>query len=476
MASKVLKDGTVLAFDRTSQSIQVLPRASILIVDGRITAIEQNSEDLSAPPDAEVVDVTGKIVSPGFVNTHVHIWQSALRTIGSNINLSQYFGWINPAIQNAAAAFTPDDIHISSLEGYIEGINAGVTSYVEHAHNNWSAGVMQSGYRAAVDSGARVWWCYDVADRDGFSRDEQWDAYEKLKQDSSLVSAGLSLDGLAFSILKGDSTALDLIKDKAAKLRLEALTVHHLGGPWPQGSTSPTGLCTENSLHEAGLPIIISHAPYLTREDMEALRKHDIFVSITPESECHYGHGQATGHEISDQACLGLDTVWTFSGDMINQARLWLQLVRLRNSAKTLESGLLPNANPMAVEEAFLLATRQGGLALRRDDIGIISVGAKADLVVFDSNSPSMLGWSDPIAAVILHANAADIQHVLVDGEWRKKDFHLVNLVRPWEELRRQFLEASKRIQPQFGSPPPLPNKLWGIGEFGPVDHVTTKR
>lgn len=209
---------------------------------------------------------------------------------------------------------------------------------------------------------------------------------------------------------------------------------------------------------------------------MEALRQHDIFVSITPESECHYGHGQATGHEISDQACLGLDTGWTFSGDMINQARLWLQLVRLRNSAKTLEAGLLPNANPMAVEDAFLLATRQGGRALRRDDIGVITVGAQADLIVFDGNSPNMLGWSDPVAAVILHANASDIQHVLVRGEFRKRDFQLVNLARPWYQLRQQFLEASKRIKPQFGSPPPLPDKLWGVIEFGDVNIASTRR
>ncbi|KAL4793893.1 hypothetical protein BDV19DRAFT_205881 [Aspergillus venezuelensis] len=476
MASKILKDGTVLTFDEASQSTRVLRKASILIQNGRIAAIEEQSDNLPAPAGTEIVDVLGRIVSPGFVNTHVHMWQTAYRSMGPNVTLSQYFGWVSHASPMAQVAFKPDDVYISSLEGYLEGIHSGVTSYVEHAHNNWSESVMEAGYRAAADCGARIWWCYDVADRDNFSVDDQWAAMERLLQTSQpLLLPGLSLDGQG-SILKGDSTARDFIRDKAAKLNLQVLTLHHLGGPWPHTSTSPTALCSGKRMHETGLPIILSHAPYLTESDQQALREHDLFVSITPESESHYGHGQATGHKISDQACLGLDTVWTFSGDMLSQARLWLQLVRLRKYTKTLDTGRLPNASPMAVEQAFLLATRQGGRALRRNDIGVIKVGAKADLAVFSGDSPNMLGWSDPVAAVVLHANAGEIEHVMVDGEWRKRDFRLVNLPTPWDEVRSRFLEASERIQPQMANPPALPEKLWGVGEFGDVDNVTTIR
>lgn len=220
--------------------------------------------------------------------------------------------------------------------------------------------------------------------------------------------------------------------------------------------------------------MIFSHASYLTESDIQTLRKYDLFISITPESECQYGHGQTTGHLISDQASLGVDTTWTFSGDMLGQTRLWLQIVRRTLYDKTLQSGLLPNANPMAVEQAFLLATRQGGRALRRDDIGSIKVGAKADLVVFNGDGPNMLGWSDPIAAVVLHANVGDIEHVVVDGEWRKRDFQLVNMKVPWTEVRARFLAAAKRIQLQALPPVPPPEKLWGVGKMGDVDVATT--
>lgn len=75
--------------------------------------------------------------------------------------------------------------------------------------------------------------------------------------------------------------------------------------------------------------MIFSHASFLTDEDQKTLRENDLFVSITPESEAHHGHGQTTGSQITDKASLGIDTNWTFSGDILSQARFWLQHVRL---------------------------------------------------------------------------------------------------------------------------------------------------
>lgn len=489
--SKVLKDGTVLMFDDTTKSIRVLPKASVLIENGRITAISENP-DFQIPENAEVLNVYGKIISPGFINTHIHTWQTVYRTIGPNVFLSQYFEWLGH-MSGATAAFIPDDVYISSLAGYLEGLHGGVTSYVEHAHNNWKETVVEPGFDAAMDSGARVWWCYDVADRKGFAMKEQWEALGKLGgkvTEGSLVQMGLSVDGLSGLFGNDPGGHLGYVPDMIRKLNIQAITMHHLGGPWPGMPTTDEQLNSQltstarktapsdidlSTFQTTNIPIIYSHAPFLTDSDQTALREKDHFVSITPESEFHFGHGQTTGHLITDQASLGLDTNWTFSGDMLSQTRLWLQNVRLTKSHRTLEAGRLPRTNPFPVEEAFLMATRQGGRALRRDDIGVIKVGAKADLVVFNGDSPNMLGWSDPIAAVVLHANPGDVEHVLVDGEFRKRNFKLVDRVIAWEKMRERFLEASRRIQKQIKEPPPMPERLWGVGEFGDVEMASTK-
>lgn len=127
---------------------------------------------------------------------------------------------------------------------------------------------------------------------------------------------------------------------------------------------------------------MFSHASLLTAAGAELLRQTNQYVSITPESEMHYGHDHPHSHLIQDQAALGIDTHFTCSTDILTQARMWLQTVRLIFSRKVLEGWELPTNNPMSVNQAYLMATRHGGLALHRPDLGVLAVGAKADLVV----------------------------------------------------------------------------------------------
>lgn len=170
----------------------------------------------------------------------------------------------------------------------------------------------------------------------------------------------------------------------------------------------------------------------------------------------HYGQGHPVSYNIQDQASLGIDTHITFSTDILTQTRIWLQQTRYERYLDVLERNELPGSNPMSVEQAFLLATRNGALALRRDDLGIISVGAKADLLVWDGNSPAMLGWVDPVAAVILHASVGDLEGVLVDGKWVKKGGKLV--AKGWPDARSRFLKSAKRLQEVWrGMPLPAP-------------------
>lgn len=216
---------------------------------------------------------------------------------------------------------------------------------------------------------------------------------------------------------------------------------------------SKTVTNTPEDVHTAGLlntsiPVIFSHATFLTFRGAELLRLTDQYVSLTIESEMHYGHTHPISHLILSQASLGVDTHAAYSGDLLTQARIWLQSVRATLFADVLRNWETPSTSPMSVNQAFLLATRNGGLALRRPDLGIIAVGAKADLVVWDGDSPSLLGWRDPVAAVMLHASVADVEHVLVGGEFIKKDGKLTAV--GYADVKKKFLESAKRVQEVF--------------------------
>lgn len=195
----------------------------------------------------------------------------------------------------------------------------------------------------------------------------------------------------------------------------------------------------------SSIPIVIAHGAFLDARGAMLLRSTNKYISITAESEMHYGHLHPTNHLILDQASLGVDTHFTFSTDILTQARMWLQSARYRVYQNTLDRWQIPGQNPFSVNQAFLLATRNGGLALGRPDLGVISPGAKADIIVWDGKSPAMLGWVDPVAAIILHASVGDIEHVFVDGEFKKRDRQLIT--EGYADIQDRFLTSAGRIQ-----------------------------
>src|SRR5215207_9523834 len=69
----LLRGGHVLSID---PAVGDFAAADVMISGRTIEAIAPNLE----PGDAEIVDVTGMIVMPGFIDTHHHQFETALRS------------------------------------------------------------------------------------------------------------------------------------------------------------------------------------------------------------------------------------------------------------------------------------------------------------------------------------------------------------------------------------------------------------
>lgn len=231
-------------------------------------------------------------------------------------------------------------------------------------------------------------------------------------------------------------------------------------------SNSPVALNRLGAMtNETAYPIVFSHATYITPQDAQLLRQFNKYISITPESEMHYGHGHLFAPFVQDQASIGIDTHTTFSSDLIGQARIWLQSVRRRLFQEALDHWKVPRNNPMSAAQALYLITRAGGRALHRDDIGVIAEGAAADLLVINGRSLNMLGWNDPIAAVVLHSHVGDIEHVMIGGKWRKRDYKLITVDgQNQTDIEERFLASAKRIQDGLKAIPPTVLE----GEYAP--------
>jgi len=121
---------------------RVLTDADVLVIGERIAAVGPN---LQVPDGTAEIDATGGIVMPGMIDTHRHMWQTAMRAYGADWTLTQYFVWY---YLNWGKKFRPQDVYAGNLLSAIESIDAGVTTTVD-----WSHGLQTTDYAdAATDA------------------------------------------------------------------------------------------------------------------------------------------------------------------------------------------------------------------------------------------------------------------------------------------------------------------------------------
>lgn len=145
MSQLHLTNGTVLVHDAHDHVKAV--RADILIEGNKIAKIRQ---DISAP-HAQIIDCTDKLISPGFIDTHHHVWQTQLKGRHADHTLMNYF----PSGNFTSKLFNADDVFWGQLGGCLEMIDGGTTTVADFAHINitpehskrWQPSLRQYAYR-----------------------------------------------------------------------------------------------------------------------------------------------------------------------------------------------------------------------------------------------------------------------------------------------------------------------------------------
>src|SRR4051812_45786180 len=121
----VFRRGTVLTMN---DAHELLEDADFLVIGERIESV---GPGLEVPDGTFEIDAAGGIVMPGMIDTHRHMWQTAMRGYGADWTLSQYFVFYY--LQHGKI-FRPQDIHAGNLLSAIESLDAGVTTTVDWSH------------------------------------------------------------------------------------------------------------------------------------------------------------------------------------------------------------------------------------------------------------------------------------------------------------------------------------------------------
>ncbi|RBQ81073.1 hypothetical protein FVER14953_06708 [Fusarium verticillioides] len=437
----LLQNGFVIQHDE-HDSIQVVENTDILIVDGIIKEIGKSTKP---PPHAEVVDCSNKIVSPGFINTHHHLWQTQLKGYGTDNCWLDYFS--DDLLQ--AFNYTPQDIYWGQLAGCLEALDAGTTYVLDHCHGCKSPEHAESAISAFSDSGIRGVFAYGET----FLNLQKWDDKSCVPNPMSVsepfikhvedlaqrgpfrngcVDVGVSFDGYHMP-----QQEVEKLFHRAVKAGVKLITSH--SGNF--GSSVPKAL-EKYSLFpgpEDDYTILISHGNYMDDQDFEILKKHHAPLACTPATEAQGSMGWHLLFEPGLITALGADCHCLTSSSLMQAARTALLFSRLQKTLEHKEKGKMVDKFDQTSHDVFNKATIEAARAVvMGNEIGSIAVGKRADVVIFSRDQSLAFGASareEPIAAIVTYSEARDIEAVLVNGCFRKRDGKMVPVVKDGKDI-----------------------------------------
>jgi 5-methylthioadenosine/S-adenosylhomocysteine deaminase len=416
----VLRHGTVLTMD---DQRSVLTDTDVLVVGERIEAI---GSALSVPDGTVEIDATGGIVMPGMVDTHRHMWQTAMRGYGADWTLTQYFVWY---YLEHGKHFRPEDIYAGNLLSAVESLDAGVTTTVD-----WSHGLRTTDHaEAAVDALEAVPGRFVLAYGNIHAGPWEWSTRPEFRSFVDRRFSGSDMLGfqMAFDVT-GDPEFPERAAFEVARDLGAPVTTH--AGVWGATNNDSIRLMHDNGFMTPGN--IYVHAATLSTDSYNRIAATGGTVSVATESEQSCGQGYPPtwvlrSHDIP--VALSMDTSVWWSGDLFSAMRSTLGADRAREHLEAHAKGDTVTHCHLRADQAVEWATLGGARALGLEDkVGSLEPGKKADVVLIkNDDSPVMFPILNPYGHVAFQAQRADVHTVIVNGRVVKQDHRLLDVDLP---------------------------------------------
>ncbi|SDG00441.1 Cytosine/adenosine deaminase [Sinosporangium album] len=423
----------------------------ILIANGKIKEVGRKLED----DRARVIDGRGNAVLPGFIDTHRHNWQGALRNLGPAWTYKEY----RAAIQiGLGQYFEPRDVHIGNLTADTLSIDAGVTTVRDESHISNSpehtdaaiAAHWESGIRAVFDHG---WPSTDAEEwQFGSSRTHPDDIRrvrnDVLADDSARVTLNAMLRGPEMSTPEVAEQDIRLARELGLRISL------HVGlGEWGAKQQAI------RQLHESGLlaaDMTFIHCCTSTDEELRLLAAHGATASVASALEVFMpGLGQPATNRLlaaGVRPSLSVDTETIVSGDMFGVMRAALAYQQLVIAGAAGPMDREPGLPTFDAADLISFATIEGARACGIDDrTGSLTPGKEADLIMIRLDHPNLLPATDVAASIVAGGHAGNVDLVVVAGRILKEN----GVLKGGEAVFEQAAASRDRLFHAAGMPLP---------------------
>ncbi|MEI4272203.1 amidohydrolase family protein [Klenkia sp. LSe6-5] len=385
--------------------------------DGRVTGF--------AAAGGEVLDATGCVVTPGLVNAHHHLLQTAFRTLPGTRGVPMAQWLPTMAAAYAAVGVDPELAHAAASAGLAEALLCGVTTVADH-HLTWPAGDLDVGIArgvaaAAAQLGARLVFVRGSARDDAATAAASADAiagalvpHGGVTADGMLQvavgPAGVHSDGPeTFRLMAEVAAARGLRRRTQANEQVDVDVAAEKYGRRPLELLEEWGWLAPD--------VTLAHLCGVTEAEVARLAAAGVSATHAPGCDLPMGWGIAPVAALADAGVpVGLGTSGGGSNDaghLLADARLAMQVAPLMG-------------RPLAAEEVLGMATRGSADGLGRPDLGRLEVGARADLVCWDVTGVADVGVADPVAGLLWASPGRRPKHVVVGGRVVVRDGRLV--------------------------------------------------
>ncbi len=456
----IIRGGAVMSMD---PQVGDFPRADVLVEGKKILAVGPNLH----VGNAAEIDARGRIVMPGFIDTHHHQFETALRSFladgilindgsGSPSGNTTYYEYI---LLKFAPVYRPQDVYINELFGGLSQLDDGVTTVLDVSQIHHSPQHSDAAIKALFDTGRRAAF--------GYFESAGGVAGNQYPQDATRIKNQWfsSSDQLVHMIMGGEVYLGDPTTDASWTLgrQLGLQIAAHILSPFGirpimdalaagTGGNGHIGIGPDNLfIHMTGM------------SDTAWQKVHDVGaqVSIAFPIEMNMRHGQPPILKMQSlstpqhpfEPSLSVDVECTMTADFFTQMRVAMNMQRMVVNQMVLEQGnfIYPNQWPtptadkpplLTTRDVLRYATMNGAKALRLENkVGSLTPGKEADIIILDATAINVAPLNQVPGAVVSLMDRTNVETVIVAGKVRKWKGQLldVNL----DHLRSQ-LEASR--------------------------------
>jgi 5-methylthioadenosine/S-adenosylhomocysteine deaminase len=407
----LIEHATVVTLDRERR---ILADGSIL-VEGR-DVVQVGRAGAVRPPRApdRVIDGRRRVVLPGFVDTHVHLSEHLNRgLLLDDIPVDRYLpDWLIPLY----SVMTPEEEQVSAQLACIEMIRTGTTTFCEAGTLFDVAAVADAvavtGMRAVLGR-----WTWDLASGPGRM---QMTTGEALRLNEAMLEAipGRA-DGRigAWPLLLGFGTCSpELMRGARALADRHGVGwgMMHLASHPSRRTADRVALADLDALGVLGPATKLAHVVYVGDADIALLARRGVKISHCPTAGLKHTKGLAAHGRFPEMLDAGVCV--SLGGDSGNGSNHF-DMLRLMYLAATIYKDARLDVAVMPPERALEMATLRGAEALLLDEaIGSIEAGKRADLVLYDLDTPEWRPLLNPVNNLVYAATGASVRTVLIDG------------------------------------------------------------